>query len=216
MRQVAGGGRALLLSSRRPHTAGVAAQELTACCAHLLGDNLRAVLRQVPLHAWTADRFGDWPFPKLFLSARAYTGCRLMDLCSLRSAQLQTLKGKGRLVFPADLTKGQKERAVPLPDVLFAALDAFKGEMWLWENYLPGLKAALAAKGWPTHQIVMEFGPVRLYSWVETLFADYNRSRPGLPTLTTHMFRSGPSRWPGRRAWTPGGRASPTAATCTR
>ena len=39
-------------------------------------------------------RFGDWPFPKLFLSTKAYTGCRLLDLCSLKSSQLRA----GRLV----------------------------------------------------------------------------------------------------------------------
>jgi integrase len=136
-------------------------------------------------YKWIAERFGDWPFPKLFLSAKAFTGCRLMDLCSLKSAQLRG----GRLIFPADLTKGRKERAVPLPDDLFAAIDAFKGDTWLWERYLPGLKAALKAKGWPTHRLNAEFAPERLYYWVETLFADYRSANPDLPVLTTHMFR---------------------------
>jgi integrase len=138
-----------------------------------------------PFYAWIAGRFGDWPFPKLFLSAKAYTGCRLMDLCALKSAQLRG----GRLVFPADLTKGRKERAVPLPADLSAALEGFKGATWLWESYLPGLKAALKAKGFPTHQLKDEFSPQRLYYWVETLFADYRKAHPDRPTLTTHMFR---------------------------
>jgi len=138
-----------------------------------------------PFYAWIAERFGDWPFPKLFLSAKAYTGCRLMDLCSLKSGQLRG----GRLVFPADLTKGRKERAVPLPEDLSVALDAFKGKTWLWENYLPGLKTALKAKGFPTHQLNPEFSPQRLYFWVETLFADYRNAHKDQPTLTTHMFR---------------------------
>jgi integrase len=136
-------------------------------------------------YEWIAGRFGDWPFPRLFLSAKAYTGCRLMDLCGLKSAQLRA----GRLVFPAGLTKGRKERAVPLPEDLYAALDAFKGKAWLWANYLPGLKAALAARGWPTHQLNPEFAPQRLYYWVETLFADYRTAHPDRPALTTHMFR---------------------------
>ena len=136
-------------------------------------------------YAWVAERFGDWPFPKLFLSAKAYTGCRLMDLCSLKSAQLRG----GRLVFPPDLTKGRKERAVPLPQDLAASLDGFKGECWLWENYLPGLKTALKAKGFPTHQLKDEFSPQRLYYWVETLFADYRTAHADRLVLTTHMFR---------------------------
>lgn len=136
-------------------------------------------------YGWTQERFGDWCFPRLFLSAKAYTGCRLMDLCSLTSAQLR----EGRLVFPAGLTKGRKERAVPLPADLYAALDAFKGKAWLWENYLPGLKEALVAKGWPTHQLDPEFSPQRLYYWIETLFGDYNRAHPDRPRFTSHLLR---------------------------
>jgi integrase len=135
-------------------------------------------------YSWLKERFGDWPFPKLFLSTKAYTGCRLMDLCALKSAQLK----EGRLVFPADLTKGRKERKVPLPDDLFAALDAFKGETWLWENYPSGLKAALQAKGWPTHQLKPGFEAQRLYYWVGLLFSDYHKAHPD-QTLTSHMFR---------------------------
>jgi putative phage-type endonuclease len=86
-------------------------------------------------------------------------------------------------------TPGGKERAVPLPDDLAAALDAFAGETWLWENYLPGLKAALKAKGFPTHQLKDEFSPQRLYYWVETQFADYRTAHKDRPALTTHMFR---------------------------
>jgi integrase len=136
-------------------------------------------------YQWIENRFGDWPFPRLFLSTKAYTGCRLMDLCSLKSGQLRG----GRLVFPADVIKGRKERAVPLPKDLYASLEAFKGDLWLWENYLPGLKEALQAKGWPTHQLNMTFAPQRLYYWVETLFADYRAAHADRPLLTTHMFR---------------------------
>ena len=137
------------------------------------------------LYAWIGERYGDWPFAKLFLATKAFTGCRLMDLCSLKSAQLRD----GRLIFPADLTKGRKDRKVPIPADLYASLDAIKGKTWLWEHYLPGLKAALEAKGWPTHQLSAEFSPQRLYYWVETLFADYRKAFPGRPRLTSHMFR---------------------------
>jgi integrase len=136
-------------------------------------------------YEWVEGRFGDWPFPKLFLSTKAYTGCRLMDLCGLRSAQLRAV----RLIFPADLTKGRKERAVPLEEDLAEALELFKGKTWLWENYLPGLKAALVKKGWPTHQLMDEFSPQRLYYWVETLFAEYRKAHADRQVLTTHMFR---------------------------
>lgn len=136
-------------------------------------------------YGWIAERFGAWPFPKLFLSTKAYTGCRLMDLCGLKSAQLRAR----RVIFPADLTKGRKERAVPLPEDLYQALEAFKGKTWLWENYPAGLKAALQAKGWPTHQLNPGFAPQRLYYWVGLLFSDYHKKHPDQPKLTSHMFR---------------------------
>lgn len=122
---------------------------------------------------------------ELFLSAKAYTGCLLLDISSLKSAQLRV----GRLVFPADVTKSRMERAVPMPQDLFDALAAFRGLTWLWEGYLPGVKEALQRLGWPTHQIVAELSPMRLNYWWETLFAEYNKSRPGQPTLTTHVLR---------------------------
>lgn len=136
-------------------------------------------------YKWIAERFGEWPFPKLFLAVKAHTGCRLMDLCSLKSTQLQA----GRLVFPASVTKGRKERAVPMPGDLATALESFKGKMWLWENYLPGLRTALTAKGFPTHQMNEEFAPHRLYFWIETLFTEYRKAHKDRPVLTSHMFR---------------------------
>ena len=78
---------------------------------------------------------------------------------------------------------------MPLPDDLYTSLEVFKGETWLWENYLPGLKAALKAKGWPTHRLNPVFDPQRLYYWIETLFADYRTAHPDRLVLTTHMFR---------------------------
>jgi len=153
-------------------------------------------------YGWITERFGSWEFPKLFLSTKAYTGCRLMDLCSLKAGRLRD----GELIFSADVTKGRKERAVPLPENLYASLDAFRGKTWLWENYLPGLKAIIEKKEYvqtvsrkgrtfsrkqkcPTHQMNMEFAPQRLYYWIETLFADYRKAYPDRPTLTSHMFR---------------------------
>jgi hypothetical protein len=134
---------------------------------------------------WIGEQFGEWPFPRLFLTAKAFTDCRLMDLCALKSVQLR----EGRLVFPADLTKGRMERSVRLAADLFAELDAFKGQTWLWEQYIGGLKAALLAKGFPTHQLVPVFSPQRLYFWTETLFANYRKAFPARPVLTTHTFR---------------------------
>ncbi len=135
--------------------------------------------------AWLDERFGDWELPKLLIAVKEHTGCRLADVCSLKSSQLRG----GRIVFPAGITKGRKERAVPLPDDVYGKLTAVKGKTWLWETHPAGLKAVLQAKGWPSHQLNPAFAPSRLYSWVETLFGDYHTAYPDRPKITSHQFR---------------------------
>jgi integrase len=98
--------------------------------------------------AWLEQRYPGWAMPRLFFSVKALSGCRLRDVCSLRSKQLR----EGRLVFEADLTKNRSERYVVLPEDVFAALDAYKGDRWLWERYPAELKAANARNGAPSHQ----------------------------------------------------------------
>lgn len=134
---------------------------------------------------WTDERLSGWKLPRLFFAVKSFTGCRLMDLCSLCSAQLQG----GRLVFPADEQKGRKERRVPIPADLYANLEAIKGPTYLWESHPEGLVIALKKKGWPTHQLNSVFSPQRLYFWVESLFADYHGGNPDQPRITSHLFR---------------------------
>lgn len=104
----------------------------------------------------------------------------------------------GRLHFDPDQTKGRKGRAVPLGDDLFARLEAVKGARFLWENYPSGLRAALKAKGCPTHRLRSDFSPGRMREWVMTLFRGFNdaeaeraerEKRPERPKLTSHMLR---------------------------
>jgi hypothetical protein len=65
------------------------------------------------------------------------------------------------------------------------------------------LKKALAAKGWPTHQLRLDFDPERMATWVATLFADFNADHPDLPGLTSHHFRkrAGKAKLAGVDSW---------------
>ncbi|MFO0799450.1 MAG: DUF3732 domain-containing protein [Gemmataceae bacterium] len=97
----------------------------------------------------------------------------------------------------ADL--GDEDRlAVPLGNDMFTRLEAVKGARYLWEGFPAGLRAALKAKGWPTHRLKSDFSPERLRAWVMTLFDDFNAAeaeraraedRPERPRLTSHMLR---------------------------
>ncbi len=135
--------------------------------------------------AWIDDRFSGWTLPRLILTTKAVTGCRLADICGVRSDQLQS----GKLIFHAAQTKGRKERKVPLPEKLFKQLQAIQGPVFLWENYPAGLKESLTKCGFPTHQLRPEFSPRRLYHWIETLFIDYASANPDKPRITSHMLR---------------------------
>ena len=134
---------------------------------------------------WLTDYYGDWAFPVLFFSLKAYSGCRLADICQLKTTQLRD----GRIVFPADEAKGRKERPVPLPEVMFAALKDYAGDNYLWENYPRQLLAILTKKGKPSHQLRQDFAPARLYQWVLNLFKEYGAEFPKRQRITSHQFR---------------------------
>lgn len=132
---------------------------------------------------WVIKRFPGWEMPHLFFTVKAMTACRLEDICSIRSSQLED----GRLVFTADTTKNRSERYAVLPEDLYAKLDAYKGETFLWERYPPELIAVNKAKGYPTHRQNPEFSPQRLYQWVVQIMQDYQRQTGN--DFSSHDFR---------------------------
>jgi integrase len=132
---------------------------------------------------WLEGRYPGWRMPHLFFSVKAVTGCRLEDVCGLRSDQLQD----GRLVFEADQTKNRSERYALLPADLYAELDSYKGPTSLWERYPAELVAANKAKGFPTHRQKLDFTPQRLYLWVLQLMGYYQKATGR--DLSSHDFR---------------------------
>ena len=117
---------------------------------------------------WLEGRYKGWRMPHLFFTVKAVTGCRLEDICNLRSDQLK----EGRLVFKADQTKNRSERYAILPAEVYAELDAYKGKMYLWERYPAELKQYV--RGTSKHQVYPEV-------FVEaTLYVD-RRVATGLP-----------------------------------
>jgi integrase len=132
---------------------------------------------------WLEGRFPEWAMPRLFFSVKAVSGCRLQDVCALRSSQLQD----GRIVFEADQTKNRSERYVILPEDLYKELDAYKGETYLWERYPAELKAANERNKAPTHRQSDEFSPRRLYLWVVQLMGKYQEATGN--DLSSHDFR---------------------------
>ncbi len=132
---------------------------------------------------WLRERYPRWDMPRLFFSVKAATACRLQDICCLRSDQLQD----GRLIFTADTTKNRSERYARLPAALYAALAAYAGPTFLWENYPPELIAANKENGWPTHRQNPDFRPERLYLWVVQIMQEYQKQTG--KDFSSHDFR---------------------------
>ncbi len=131
--------------------------------------------------AWLAERYPGWRMPHLFFIVKALTACRLQDICDLHSVQLR----EGRLVFEADQTKNRSERSAILPADIYAELDAYKGETFLWERYPAELR--VHAKGAARHYVREDFSTPRLYSWIVALLRDYQKQTG--KDLTSHDFR---------------------------
>lgn len=132
---------------------------------------------------WLDGRYPGWAMPRLFFSVKAVSGCRLQDVCGLRSNQLR----EGRIVFEADLTKNRSERYVVLPPELYSALVAYKGAKHLWERYPAELREANKKLGVPTHRQADGFSPQRLYQWVVQLMGKYQEATG--QHLSSHDFR---------------------------
>jgi integrase len=129
---------------------------------------------------WLGERYPGWTMPQLFFQVKALSGCRLDDLCHIRSEQIQD----GRIVFPADVTKNRSERYATLPMDVLNALEGYRGKTYLWERYPAELIEANKANGWPVHRQSPEFSPRRLYNWVEATMRrqTFIRSERRLPS----------------------------------
>ena len=125
-------------------------------------------------------------FPKLFLSTKAYSGCRLMDLCGLKSGQLQ---GRPPGVPCRSHEGAQGKRRCRFPKTSLRHSPHSRAKPGRGKTTYRASRTALKAKGFPMHQLNPEFSPQRLYFWIETLFADYRKAHTDRPVLTTHMFR---------------------------
>jgi hypothetical protein len=118
---------------------------------------------------WVRDRYPGWELPVLFCEVKALIGCRTMDLCSVRSDQLEG----GRLTIEAGQDKTHRQRTAPLPADLSHKLDAVKGPTYLWESYT---RDARTHRRGPRNR--KEFHPKTLYAFVAALFRDWNAANP--------------------------------------
>ncbi|MDB5313894.1 MAG: hypothetical protein JWO38_8096 [Gemmataceae bacterium] len=132
---------------------------------------------------WLRKTYGGWELPVCFFSIKAYTGCRLQDLCGLRADQFdgQSLR------FDADQTKNREGRTVELPPDVATVLERVKGKGYLWGRYPEGIREHNRGTS-GGNRLNLTFDPTALYSWAQRTMKSFKEAHPG-KKLSTHAFR---------------------------
>ncbi len=130
--------------------------------------------------AWVDARYAGWVLLRRFLEVKLLSGCRTMDLCQLRSAQLTD----GRVVWEPHQTKHKQGRAVLLPPALYESLRSLAGPVYLWERFTDDARQYRPARRPPA-----AFTPHTLAHSVANIFREYNAAHPDRPRLSPHALR---------------------------
>ena len=128
---------------------------------------------------WLEKRYPGWSLPRLFVEVKAVSGCRLNDLCHVRSDQFNPTTHT--LTIRPDQDKTHRERVIPLPADLSAALNQIKGPTYLWERYTEDAKRFR-----PGARLKPTFTPSILYNAMKAIFGEH-RARGG--KLKSHGLR---------------------------
>ncbi|HET6576337.1 MAG TPA: tyrosine-type recombinase/integrase [Fimbriiglobus sp.] len=121
------------------------------------------------LFAWLEMKYPGWELLRLFVELKMFAGCRLNDLCQLRSDQL---RGETLVILP-EQDKTNCERHVPLPAGLARRLHAVKGATYLWERYTEDTKTYR-----PGPARTDTFAPSVMYNAMKSFFRAYGRAHP--------------------------------------
>lgn len=116
---------------------------------------------------------------------KSFIGNRILELCSLTSDQLQ----EGRIIFPADETKGRKERRAILPPEIYTELKGLAGPSYVWEQFPRQLVERLRELERPSTKVLLEFSPRRLKWWLQDEIDDYCKAHPEMKRFSAHAFR---------------------------
>ncbi len=129
---------------------------------------------------WLAGRWGSWRLPVLFLQVKAAIGCRILELCLARSADLRD----GRLNLASETCKGRKDRQSKLPAELYDELKSLAGPIYVWERFSEQLRSVYIARKESHHAAATkEFDPKRFKRWVQKEKEEYLLAHEGDPNV---------------------------------
>lgn len=132
---------------------------------------------------WLAGKHPGWELPRLFVRVKMLAGCRTIDLCKLKSADLDG----DQLTMSAEVTKTRTARTVPLPADVAADLRRIAGPVWLWER---SLEESKLHRPNPKTKTKSAYSPSTWRWTVQNLFREFNAGRAGRPRLRPHDLRA--------------------------
>jgi integrase len=132
---------------------------------------------------WLSRKHEGWVLPRLFVQVKMLAGCRTIDLCSARTADLSEVS----LTLNAEATKTREARTVPVPADILAELRAHAGPTWLWERSVEETKTYRPS---PKTKAKTEYTPSTWRWTVQNLFREFNRGRPKESWLRPHDLRA--------------------------
>jgi len=132
-------------------------------------------------YKWLEQRHPGWQLPKLFVDLKAVTGRRLNDLCHVHSWQLDPILHT--VTIQPDQDKTHKQLVFPIPEDLFKQLYEIRGEVYLWERYLPESKVHRPSKITKKRE---DFTPALMYHAMQGIFREFKEAGG---KLTSHGLR---------------------------
>jgi hypothetical protein len=132
---------------------------------------------------WLAKKHPGWDLPRVFVEVKMLAGCRTIDLCKVRTADL----GHETLTLTAEATKTREARTVPLTPELDIELRRLAGPVWLWERSVEDSKQYRSN---PRTRGMTRYNPSTWRWTIQNLFREFNEGRPVKSRLRPHDLRA--------------------------
>jgi hypothetical protein len=131
---------------------------------------------------WIEAKYPGWELPLLFVQAKSVAGCRTLDLCKVKSSDLNG----DVLTLPPAVQKNRAERRVVLPAQLAARLREVAGPTWLWERSVEESRKHRRPRTKPRTDY-----SASTWRWtVSNIFRDFNSDRPKDRQVRPHDLRA--------------------------
>ena len=108
-----------------------------------------------------------------------------MELASASTGRFRD----GRLYFPADETKGRKERGVKLPTAVYEELRSIAGKRYIWESLPTNFVGCTSNGVGDGPGVETDYHPDRFKKWLQRQKRIYLKQNPTAKSFKLHNLR---------------------------